>query len=537
MASGPAPVTSPAASSDAPLPIDIPTAALDVALSDVVATGEVTPEHGGTITGATADGATWTLAVEPWAVRTPVTVELRPLSGGSGLGRIVAGVDLAPAGLRLAQPATLTVTGIDVPQGVVALEYRGAAAGAAARLVIGPGIADRSMTFSVVHFSGNVAVDVGSDANTLYEKWSGSRGGDTPEGRQAAAETRYAAAELARRNGQISQETAEGIESRARIEWMEAESDRLATDPALARLAESGDPRDLDVIDTEIGRILQVEHELALLGDTTRTEAFGKVVGTLAAYEAAIVSKVVDSQRIQDAATSGRVSDIGEILDLASVVLTLEHRLQVLGAQDSGAGAKILRLFEQMAAGLLASCRKAPLDPAIVLGLQRLVTLLGGTAGATMTQVLECTEPQGWQIEAADTFISGVARICAGNPLDIDPATGEAAIYVETGGGMPDDWPPDKVYEIKDGILLSFSSGRYDVSFTKGTAKSGTTYEFRGRFTLMLDADGLPLSGTGTGKGRIIHPSGDVDNNVPDNLTITFSRIPEPAWCHADPTP
>jgi hypothetical protein len=145
------PSAEPAAS---PIEASVPSAILDVAVANVLATGEVTPEHGGTITGTTSGGATWTLVIEPWAVRSPVTVELRPLSGGSEFGRVVAGVDLAPAGLRLAQPATLTVTGIDVPTGIVALEYHGEAAAAAARLVIGPGVGDRSLSFSVAHFLG-----------------------------------------------------------------------------------------------------------------------------------------------------------------------------------------------------------------------------------------------------------------------------------------------------------------------------------------------------------------------------------------------
>jgi hypothetical protein len=531
-ATSPAPAGSPVVpASVAPLPDGIPRATLDVVVADVLATGEITPERGGTVTATTADGATWTLAVGPWAVRSPVTVELRPLTGTSGLGRVVAGVDLAPAGLRLAEPATLTVTGLVVPATVVGLEYRGAPAGADASLVIGPGTGDGSLAFSVAHFSGNVAVDVGSDATALYEKWVATRGDGTPESRQAAAETRYAAAELARRNRTISDETADGIQSRAKIDWMEAEADRLATDPSLTKLAESGDPRDLDVIGAEISRILEVEHKLAILGDENRSEGLAKVVETLQAYEAAIVSKVLDSQRIQDAATSGRVSEMGEIVDLISVVLTLERQITILGGEGSGVMVKVVKLIESLRSGLLASCAKAPLDPAIVLGLERMVLLLGGTASATLTKVLECAAPQGWLVKAEDNFIAGSTRLCAGNPLIPDPDLGFAAAHVETNGGMPDDFPPDKLYEIQPGIDLDFLSGIYETVFTKGTGRNGTTYEFHGRFTLVLDADGLPLKGSGTGKGRIIHPDGEVTNDVPDTLTITFSRIPEPSWC------
>lgn len=530
----PAPATSP---SPAALPDDIPRATLDVTVAADAGSGEVTPERGGTITTTTPDGVTWTLVVGPWAVRAPVTVELRPITGDSTLGHVVAGVDLAPAGLRLGEPATLTAEGLAVPLTVVALEYGGEADGADARLVIGPGATGTSLRFSVAHFSGNVAVDVGTDANGLYERWSAARGDDSALGRQAAAETRYAAADLAERNGRISADTARGIKDRAKAEWLQAEADRLTGDPSLTKLAESGDPRDLDVVGAEVAKILEVEHQLAVLGDEFPGDGMAKVIETLQAYEAAIVTKVIDSPRIQDAARSGLVSDTGEIFDLIGVVLTLERQIALLGEEGSDVMAKVLGLLESMRSGLLASCAKAPLDPSIVLGLERIVQLLGGTAGtASIADVLKCAEPQGWLVKAADDYIAGSARLCAANPLDPDPEIGIAGVYVEANGGMPDDYPPGKVYELDDGILLDFSGGTYDVNFTKGSTKTGTTYEFSGRFTLHLDADGLPLKGSGTGKGRILYPSGDV-KQMPDTLTITFSRISEPSGCTEAPAP
>ncbi len=532
----PAPAAPAAGSGVVELPADIPGATLDVVVDGVLASGEITPERGGTITATTQEGVTWTLVVGPWAVRKPVTVELRPMAGGSTLGRVIAGVDLAPAGLRLAEPATLTAEGLDVAPTVVALEFAGQADGADARLVIGPAVGSRSLAFSVAHFSGNVAIDVGNDANALFEKWSAARGDDTTGGRQAAAETRYAAAALAERNGRISQETAREIQARAMAEWMRAEADRLEADPALAKLAESGDPRDLDVIDAEISRILQVEHQLAVLGDESPREGLVKVVEILQTYEAAIISKVIDSQRIQEAASSGLVSEMGEVVDLIGVVLSLERRIMLLGGEGSDVMAKVLKLLENLRTGLLASCAKAPLDPAIVLGLERMVQLLGGAGSASIADVIKCAAPQGWLVTAEDDYIAGSQRLCATNPLDPDPDIGGAGVYVESNGGMPDDWPPDKVYELADGILLDFSGGTYSVYFAKGTAKHGTIYEFNGRLTVQVDAAGLPLKGSGSGKGRILYPNGDVKNGVPDTLTITFSRIPEPAWC-TEPIP
>ena len=138
------------------IPADIPRATLDVVVGDVLVTGEITPERGGTVTATTPDGVTWTLVVGPWAVRESVTVELRTVAGGSTLGRVVAGVDMAPAGLRLAEPGTLTAEGVEIPPTVVALEFAGQADGADARLVIGPAFGAGSLSFSVAHFSGNL---------------------------------------------------------------------------------------------------------------------------------------------------------------------------------------------------------------------------------------------------------------------------------------------------------------------------------------------------------------------------------------------
>ena len=550
--SGVHPAASPAApATAAPLPDNVPHATLDVTVAEILAAGEITPEHGGTVSATTADGATWTLVVGPWAVRTPVTVTLRPLSGDSALGRVVAGIDLAPAGLRLAEPATLTVTGIAVPPAVVALEYRGEAPGADAGLVIGPGTAagtgdgTGSLAFSVAHFSGNVAVDVGSDANTLYEKWSASRGGDTPEGRQAAAETRYAAAELARKSGRVSAETAADIQNRAMVEWLAAEADRLATNPELTRLAESGDPRDLDVIDEELGRILQVEHQLALIENDLPTDGLAKVVETLQAYEAAIIEKVFDSQRIQDAAASGRVSDMGEVIDTIGIVLTLERRLALLGANGAEVMAKVIKLLEKLRTGLLASCANAPLDPAIVLGLERTVLLLGGAAGASLADILKCTdEPTptpltrtGWLVEASNTILAGSATLCGDDEAIMNPTTGDLGVFVEVNGGMPEDWPPDKVYEIQDGIRLDFAAALYDLYVARGTGRNATIYEFDGRLTLRLDASGRLMGGSGAGKGRILFPTGEVKNNVPDTLTFTVTAVREPTWCTETPSP
>ncbi len=221
-------------------------------VGDVVASGQVTPEGGGSISGTDEDGRIYSLYVEPGAVMDPVTVEIRPLTGSTELGQIVAGADFAPAGLQLLVPATFIVEEVDTPASLASFEYRGEASGADARLVIGPALDAGLVQFMVSHFSGNVAVDVGSNANQLFDKWSATRGDDTQTGRQAAAEARYAAADLAQRTSHISPETANGIKGRALDEWMSVEVDRLTNDPEFSKMVDSGDPRHLETLAAEV---------------------------------------------------------------------------------------------------------------------------------------------------------------------------------------------------------------------------------------------------------------------------------------------
>ena len=507
-------VAPPAVASEAPLPADIPTATLDVAVGEVVASGEVTPEDGGMVTATTADGVVYTLAVEPDSVLEPVTIELRPLAGTTELGPVLAGADFAPAGLRLLRPATLTVEGLDVPPTVAALAYRGDPSGADARLVIGPLVEDGLLAFSVSHFSGNVAVNVGNDANQLFDKWSTARGDDTPTGRQAAAETRYAAAELAERTGHISSDTAQDIQGRAISDWMTAESDRLAQNPELARLAEAGDPRDLDTLGAEIDRILAIEHDRQILGDETGNDALAKVMETIAAYEAAITSRIVDSQRIQDASKSGRISDAGEIMDLLVVIAGLERNIQLLGGPESGALAKVFDLIANLRTGLLESCKQAPLDPAIVLGLERVVQLLGAAGAIDLADVLDCVwDPYTPQPPEADQAIDGTLTFDAtthfGSSVDTYHVVVDARIREEPGGGS-----------------LAFASGStLTVDWTGPSSSEVFHCPTSGHWTTSI---GTP---SGEGWNRLSDPNPGAIGLVSEGgaelrMDITFFRIP-----------
>lgn len=138
----------------------------------------------------------------------------------------------------------------------------------------------------------------------------------------------------------------------------------------------------------------------------------------------------------------------------------------------------------------------------------------------------------GWLVQASNTFLTGSARLCGDDPVILDRSLEEAGIFVEVNGG-PLDGTLDEPYEVDDGILLDFHLGKYDMYWVDGTARDGTVYEFRGTFTI-VDDNGTPVSGAGSGSGKISHPSGDSETRD-DTITISFSPIPEPDWCPYTP--
>lgn len=136
-------------------------------------------------------------------------------------------------------------------------------------------------------------------------------------------------------------------------------------------------------------------------------------------------------------------------------------------------------------------------------------------------------EVHGWLLEAHDNFMAGTMRMCADDPVITDPHGEYAGATVEADGGPPDSWVPGDPWEIGDGIQLDFVGGTYYLYFADGD----TYYEFNGSFDYAVDDDGVPTSGEGTGSGRILHPNGDVESDVPDIIALSFSEIPEPTWC------
>jgi hypothetical protein len=379
----------PSSRPEPPLPADIPTAALTTRVADVVASGTVTPEDGGSITGRDADGRTYTLYVEPFSVTTDVTIGIRPVHGSTALGMIVAGADLEPAGLRLLRPAELRIEGPEIAAGWAAFDYRGDPSTATARLVMGGYPEAEAVTLFVSHFSGSVAVDLGTDANGLYDKWAITRGDDTPAGRQAAAEVRYAAATMAEQTGRVSPETAAGIRDRASSDWIAAERDRLATDPEMLTTAAGGRPEDVDALSAEVGKIIDFESRRAAAGDAA-PGGLTPVVDVLVRYETAITTKLLNSEEVARKADSGRVSDIDELVDLFNLMAGLDRQIQLLGGPEMGGLAKIADLLAHVRTALLKSCKEAPVDPLLILGLERQVQLLGLGEAADFADVANC---------------------------------------------------------------------------------------------------------------------------------------------------
>ena len=493
----PGTTTLPSARPEPPLPADIPTAALTVQVGDVIASAEVTQEDGGWIMGTEADGTTYTLAVEPGSVTRDVTIGIRPLHGSSELGTIVAGADLTPAGLRLLRPAQLTIEGPQIKAGWAALDYRGDPSTARARLVMGAYPEAGFATLFVSHFSGSVAVDLGSSANQLYDKWATTRGDDTPTGRQAAAEVRYAAANMAEQTGTISTDTAAGIRDRATAEWIAAERDRLATDPEMLATADGGRPEDIDVLSAEVGRIIDFEAKRTAAGDSSSLGNLAPVVDVLVRYESAITTKVLNSDALKNAADSGRVADVGQILDLFQLVIGLDRQIQLLGGLETPSLAKMFDLLGRVRSALLKTCKEAPVDPGLILGLERMVQLLGAGTEVSFADIAECAG-----LMPRPTPQAGIHRI-----------TGQVTLDITERGG-------NHAHAVFEFFILEDVTG----SLVFGPGSRG-----KADWTLAVASEGCPTSGSSSGtictmNNEVVH---ELSEQNPDSAGLPLFKEPD----------
>ncbi len=98
--------TQPSVSSE-PNPLNV-----QVSVDTSLAASELISTAGGTVSVEAADGTQFTLTFPEGALQSDEMITLTPLSGIEGLpfsGGLVGGVQMAPEGLRLFQPATLTI--------------------------------------------------------------------------------------------------------------------------------------------------------------------------------------------------------------------------------------------------------------------------------------------------------------------------------------------------------------------------------------------------------------------------------------------
>lgn len=114
------------------------------------------PITGGSISATAANGTVFNLTIPPDALLSKETITLTPVAGIDGLpltGGLVGAVDLAPAGLRLFQAATLTVTPtVPVP---IAEEITFAWRGNGDEFFLYPPELDKSkISMKLLHFSG-----------------------------------------------------------------------------------------------------------------------------------------------------------------------------------------------------------------------------------------------------------------------------------------------------------------------------------------------------------------------------------------------
>ncbi|MEX2162524.1 MAG: hypothetical protein WD751_11530 [Anaerolineales bacterium] len=149
-----APTQAPGASEPNPLNVS-------VILDDDLAASAVISAAGGSLSAQAADGAKFTLVLPEGALQGDETITLTPLSGVEGLpfsGGVVGGVQLAPEGLRLLQPATLTIESPDTTAAegfeTVAFGYHEDGQG----VYLNPStIEGNVLTLEIWHFSGAAA--------------------------------------------------------------------------------------------------------------------------------------------------------------------------------------------------------------------------------------------------------------------------------------------------------------------------------------------------------------------------------------------
>ncbi len=147
------PTAMPSTATPIPNPLNV-----QVAVDESLAVSAVISTAGGTLAAQAADGTRFTLVFPKGALQSDETITLKPIAGVDGLpfsGGLVAGVQMEPEGLRLFQPATLS---IESPKTVASEGYETVAFGYhedGQGVYLNPSTVENGiLTLEVWHFSG-----------------------------------------------------------------------------------------------------------------------------------------------------------------------------------------------------------------------------------------------------------------------------------------------------------------------------------------------------------------------------------------------
>jgi hypothetical protein len=151
--------------------VRVPALPIEVSLEAGAARNASLGQDGGVITATSSSGVRYSLSIPPGALLEVVTITMTPASRIDHLptsGGFVAGVDLAPSGLVLAAPATLTIEAAKLPTGserAIGLHYSDEAGLPA---VVPLAVTGSKVTMKVGHFSVPVvASGTGTNLNAL----------------------------------------------------------------------------------------------------------------------------------------------------------------------------------------------------------------------------------------------------------------------------------------------------------------------------------------------------------------------------------
>lgn len=346
------------------------------------------------------DGSTYQLDIEAASVRHPTVVSLRPLVSVAFDGAtLLAGVEIEPSGLQLFAPAVLTIipataAGATMP---TAMEYVESSDTATARIAAVTATSSvASYQLVLTHFSGGFVTSLTPDTETsLFEAFSSSHAlPNTPEGRQAQAETGLRTIKWAQDHDRIDHETATRRTADYEQQWWEAEADRVRDDPGLRAKINGGDPADADTVSTEVARMIEAAKRVQDAGGDPGASMI-EAIGLAAEYGQNLANSLRSDPAFQTTLNSGLVSDLPQIADTLGLLASLAHQLALLGSDDA-ANLMIQAwndFFAKMATAIGASCSQAPIAPVLAVGLTRQAALIGQEAAVAALQDCLPTPP------------------------------------------------------------------------------------------------------------------------------------------------